>query len=299
MTTAAPTNTKLGEAIAAELESWILRERLPYGAPLGTEDDLARRFEVSRWAVREAVALAELDGMIEPRRGKHGGLFVGLPGTPLRVSALRHFFMLAGANGQQIGRARTVLEGHALRLAMTRLTLADTTGLRNIGAHRVPDRVDPMADRTNAFFSLVLELAGDPFLDLFCRALAQANIDRALWNGAPLEAIGGLSARTWEVRREQAEALIGGDVSAAMTCQRQIEALGAELHLSWNAPPDTVSVAIERASLLGNAYVGYGVGRNAKKPEGVARFIAESVRAGQTRPAAGSPRSQRCWIGWA
>lgn len=64
----------LSVAIADALRQEITSGALEVGARLPSEAELTRRFDVSRTAVREAIAALRADGLVEPRQG--AGVFV-------------------------------------------------------------------------------------------------------------------------------------------------------------------------------------------------------------------------------
>ncbi|MET0374467.1 MAG: GntR family transcriptional regulator [Rhizorhabdus sp.] len=275
--TSGSTALKRGARIAGLIERDIAEQTLPPGHYLGTEDDLSSQHGVSRWVVREAIAIAEMDGLVESRCGNAGGLYVSAPGPDLRVATLRNFMTLAGATAEDINDLRAVLEEHALLRAMRRLTMADVDKLRTF--QDLPEGAAPeqRALNTHAILDHLLALPGNAATSLFCIALAQVNIDRALWYGATTDAIQDLSERTWELRLQQVEALIAFDTETVLACQRQIADAGIALHRGFDNPPADVTEAVERASLLSRNYLFARGVRLAKKPEAVARFIAQKI----------------------
>src|SRR5438094_1876498 len=74
---------KLAEQIASAIESEILAARWPVGTRIGNEMQLARRYGVSRWIMREAVAILEQNGSLSVRCGNRGGLFIAAPAAEL------------------------------------------------------------------------------------------------------------------------------------------------------------------------------------------------------------------------
>jgi len=67
---------KLAEQIARQLEREIVSAGWPIGQRLGNEESLVQRFGVSRWIVREAIAMTDRDGMTQRLRSRLGGLAV-------------------------------------------------------------------------------------------------------------------------------------------------------------------------------------------------------------------------------
>src|SRR5438067_13722400 len=67
------------EIIEASIRREIYNGRLAPGQKLPNEFELARQFNVGRSAVREALKVLELAGLLVVRRGYNGGTFVAPP----------------------------------------------------------------------------------------------------------------------------------------------------------------------------------------------------------------------------
>jgi GntR family transcriptional regulator, transcriptional repressor for pyruvate dehydrogenase complex len=70
---------RVAEIIAARLRDDILSGRLKEGDVLPSQDGLLAEFGVSPPALREAIHMLEMDGLISVRRGNMGGAVVHLP----------------------------------------------------------------------------------------------------------------------------------------------------------------------------------------------------------------------------
>lgn len=64
----------LAEQVQQEIREYVIQNGLGPGDPLPSEGEFARRFEVSRNAVREGIKALESTGLVEVRRGN--GIFV-------------------------------------------------------------------------------------------------------------------------------------------------------------------------------------------------------------------------------
>jgi DNA-binding FadR family transcriptional regulator len=114
------------EALAAEIEEWILSGQLEPGAKLPSEDSLAREFRVSRPVVREALAQLRERGLLETVTGS--GTFVKHPDADhLTDAVLRHLRVAAGdtASIGKVYEARLAIESTTARLAAERATEHD------------------------------------------------------------------------------------------------------------------------------------------------------------------------------
>jgi DNA-binding FadR family transcriptional regulator len=72
-------DVKLAHKVVAMLQRVIISEGLHEGASLGTAAEIRARYDVGRWAVREAVGILELRGIARLRRGRGGGVIVTEP----------------------------------------------------------------------------------------------------------------------------------------------------------------------------------------------------------------------------
>ena len=130
----------LFEALAAQVEEWILSGQLEAGEKLPSEGSLGRQFEVSRPVVREALARLRERGLIETVSGS--GTFVRHPDADhLAEAVLRHLRVTAGGTDSigKVYEARLALETTTARLAAERATEHD---LAQIGARLEAMRAD-------------------------------------------------------------------------------------------------------------------------------------------------------------
>ncbi|MET9466482.1 GntR family transcriptional regulator [Streptomyces sp. NPDC006544] len=99
--------TPLYLKVSADLRTAITAGEYGSGARLPAEDELARRYEVSRGTVRQALAALRADGLITSRRGTRRVVLGGGPGRDGGVAELRSFTRWARSLGQEPG-GRTV-----------------------------------------------------------------------------------------------------------------------------------------------------------------------------------------------
>ncbi|GLX39735.1 GntR family transcriptional regulator [Streptomyces roseochromogenus] len=98
--------TPLYLEVAADLRGAITAGAYGSGARLPAEDELARRYAVSRGTVRQALAALRTDGLITSRRGTRR-VVLGGPGEENAATELRSFTRWARSLGQEPG-GRTV-----------------------------------------------------------------------------------------------------------------------------------------------------------------------------------------------
>ena len=70
---------KAGEKIAASIRADIVSGHLADGQYIGSQDDLTKRFAVSKPTLREAFRVLEAEGLIEIERGAYGGVIARRP----------------------------------------------------------------------------------------------------------------------------------------------------------------------------------------------------------------------------
>jgi DNA-binding FadR family transcriptional regulator len=108
------TKTNLYEQIADTLEQAIIRsgkkiEKLP------SEQELCRRFDVSRTVIREALKVLKERGLIQSRNGE--GSYISKPNTDTVSSAIGRIIRMDNINNDNLHDIRLILETSAARLA--------------------------------------------------------------------------------------------------------------------------------------------------------------------------------------
>ncbi|WP_405496885.1 GntR family transcriptional regulator [Streptomyces sp. NBC_00096] len=99
--------TPLYLKVAGDLRTAIAAGEYGSGARLPAEDELARRYGVSRGTVRQALAALRTDGLVTSRRGTRRVVLGGGPGEAGGVAELRSFTRWARSLGREPG-GRTV-----------------------------------------------------------------------------------------------------------------------------------------------------------------------------------------------
>lgn len=103
------------QALASRIEE-LIRRKYEVGDRIPGERDLARRYNVSRPTVREAVVSLELAGLVQVRT--NSGIYVASRSGPSTADD-------AGAAPFEVLRARMILEPEVAALAARRLARAD------------------------------------------------------------------------------------------------------------------------------------------------------------------------------
>lgn len=150
----------------------------PSGAYLGAEEELARRFKVSRHTMRQAAAIAQHDGILEVRRGASGG-FVGVrPSIDRVVDAVALYLELNHGNLRHLQAAATSLAADSCRVAALS-TAADyaarlTAARERMAAVGLSDDFDPPRSILRAeqqVMDTILHLGGNRATELFVRSM--------------------------------------------------------------------------------------------------------------------------------
>jgi len=120
----------LSSQIVAQVRDDLFEKRLKPGDFLGTEKELAARYEVSRMVARDALRTLSALGIVDIRMGKGGGARIA-PGNPrLFAEALAVQLDLTGVTAAEILDAQRAVECMGAELAALNATAADHARLR-------------------------------------------------------------------------------------------------------------------------------------------------------------------------
>jgi len=125
-----PRQARLSDQIRDELKRMILRGELKRGVKLPTEEQLAGQLKVSKVSVREALRNLETDGLIEKRRGIHGGSFVAHPGSEKMGEWVVNYFRVGMITPEELVDFRQTLEPALVALAVERRTDTDLRAIK-------------------------------------------------------------------------------------------------------------------------------------------------------------------------
>lgn len=158
------------EIISEQIRARIEAQRLRPGDKLPPERELSQQFGVSRNAVREALRGLESAGIIELRKGAHGGAFV-CEGRPDQVvQSFKDMFTLGSISINDLTEARQEIMNLILENAARRATDDDLKRLeRNIDlteAALLAGRDDEQMERTGEFYRMLAEATQNPVLVL-------------------------------------------------------------------------------------------------------------------------------------
>jgi GntR family transcriptional regulator, transcriptional repressor for pyruvate dehydrogenase complex len=163
------------QKIVEEIRDDVFRRRVSPGDRLPNEPDLAERFDVSRLAVREALRVLELQGLVRVEHGFQGGAFVADAGVAPVKDALETMLRLEHLERAEIYAARRYLEPGVAELAAGAL---DDEAVAKIAANlaesaRRLEASKPAFQTNVAFHFLVADACSNRILRLMTSAVLE------------------------------------------------------------------------------------------------------------------------------
>jgi GntR family transcriptional repressor for pyruvate dehydrogenase complex len=159
---------KASDVVVLRVREQIVNQRLPEGTPLPSEAELMHLYGVGRVAVREALRLLERDGLIEVRRGAHGGIFVSHPEIRQVRDAVALLFAMQNTTLREFVEFRQLIEPAAAARAAKNLSEKHRSELaRLLEGKEVLERVPDM-------HLLVAEATGNGVIAVSLNALQGA-----------------------------------------------------------------------------------------------------------------------------
>jgi len=163
------------QQIVDEIRRDIFRRRVSAGDRLPHEAALAEHFKVSRPAVREALRVLELQGLVRVEHGFRGGVYVGEAGSAQVTQALETMLRLERIDRAEIYAARRYLEPDVAALAAGGLD-ERTTAVLETNLAECTRRLESgrSAFATNIdFHRVVAGACGNPILTLMTDAVLE------------------------------------------------------------------------------------------------------------------------------
>lgn len=203
------------ERAAETLRNEILR--LPPGAFLGAEEELAARLKVSRHTIRQAAILLQHDQLLETRRGMGGGYLGRRPDIEAVVDAAALYLEIYNGGPRDLVVASQCLAIEACRLAAACRDENLRDALRRVVEAYEPVPVDadpePFLPRVEQrFMETVLQMAGNPPIELFVKSMYRygATFQTPVRRGRD-------RAEEWRALRVRlARAILAGDAEASV-----------------------------------------------------------------------------------
>jgi GntR family transcriptional regulator, transcriptional repressor for pyruvate dehydrogenase complex len=125
-------SSSLSAQVVAQVRDALFAKKLKPGDFLGTEKDLAARFNASRIVARDALRTLEALGIVEIRMGKGGGARIAHGNPRLFAEALAVQLDLTGVSAAEIMDAQRAIETLGAELAAEHATADDIAKLRRL-----------------------------------------------------------------------------------------------------------------------------------------------------------------------
>src|SRR6478735_4616761 len=122
----------LSSQIVADVRDALFAKKLKPGDSIGTENEIAARYGVSRIVARDALRTLQALGIAEIKMGKGGGARVAHGNPRLFAEALAVQLDLTGVSAAEIMDAQRAIECLAAELAAENATKADVAKLRRL-----------------------------------------------------------------------------------------------------------------------------------------------------------------------
>jgi len=110
------------EIVEKSIRDFILNTNLKPGDKLPSQSELSELFNVSVLTVREALSGLKAMGLIQKKKGKGGGIFVGDFQEDSLKPALQSFFTWKNVTARHLIEVRMIIEPSAARMAMEVIT---------------------------------------------------------------------------------------------------------------------------------------------------------------------------------
>lgn len=267
------TQAKLAQRIANEIESRIVVEGWAAGYPLGTEATWAQELQVSRWIVREALALLEQKGVVESRRGRYGGVFVAASLGEAACNSLSTYLEFIRVSAADLRAVRGGLQRTVIELALERTNDASRERLRDLVQGALQPLGPASLEAAAAIRKTLLTATGNPALELFLSALSQGLLHAFWYSSLDDEAFRLTVEAMVRSTCRVAESVIQGRSTIALDAEdefiRQFEHVYSASALS--ARRVDIAGATDRADRM------FPIGRPVKKPELIARRIRQDI----------------------
>ncbi|MDX3906792.1 MAG: GntR family transcriptional regulator [Pigmentiphaga sp.] len=157
------------DEIESQIRDMVAQGRLKPGDRLPSERDLAAKLNVSRNTLREALRTLERAGILEMRKGVHGGAYILHGSSDAIIDGFSNLYHLGAISPQQLTEARIWLSEIVVRIACERATEEDLRALdENIRAGRraiAEDRFDVRQKLHREFHLILARITRNPIIE--------------------------------------------------------------------------------------------------------------------------------------
>lgn len=198
-------------ALARRIRHEVLESGWPVGTVLGSEDELARRYDVGRPVLRQAARLLEHQSVAMMRRGPGGGLVVIEPDADSVTEAIALYLQYRDVTPRFVFDARTALELACVQTATEQLTETGIAQLRALLEREASTGAEDAMAHAQDFHAAIAALTGNAAMQLFVRSLGRLTHERTQTPDNPEQQADDVRL----AHRRIAEAIIAGDASLA------------------------------------------------------------------------------------
>jgi DNA-binding FadR family transcriptional regulator len=167
--------TRISDQIRDVLKRMILEGELKPGVKLPPEEQIAGQIKVSKVTLREALRHLETEGLIEKRRGVHGGSFVVHPGPEKMGESVINYVRVGMISPEELVDFRLILEPALVALAAERRTDGDLKAI-----HKVIEEIQeglrqgrPSRSKALEFHRLIGEACHNRLISMVMEALVR------------------------------------------------------------------------------------------------------------------------------
>lgn len=222
---------KASDVLADQLRRSILDGRMPPGRMLPTERALAEESRLSRTAVREALRILEIEGLVSTRPGRAGGSFVRRPDAGSVARSIEVFIRGRRIRFHAVLETREQIEPICAELAALNRTDEELPLLE-----QMTQRVEAVGEDVPSFLTAnanwhvtIARVSHNELLAAFMLAIA-----RAVRAATDIEDFNSPEVRTGALRahRRVVEAIVAGDAPRARAAmERHVRAYREQVAL--------------------------------------------------------------------
>jgi DNA-binding FadR family transcriptional regulator len=238
---------RLAELVADELRSDILSGRVSDGGRLDTQEVLLARFNVGLPAIREAMRILEVEGLVTVHRGNVGGATVHLPTADNVAYMMAMVLECRKAGLDDVAAALHRLEPICAGMCAERADRAKAVvpTLRDLinQSRNVADDNEKFSLLTRQFHAAVVNNCGN-----LSMAIAVGSLE-AVWNAhEPAPAVPKLEQGTQkqviEVHERIANAIEAGDEKAAVRLSSAHVGVTQQFHMAGETRPHVMCALV-------------------------------------------------------
>ncbi|HEU0167563.1 MAG TPA: FCD domain-containing protein, partial [Chloroflexota bacterium] len=222
---------RASDEIVRHIRRAIFEGRLQAGDMVGSENQMAEQFGVSRNTVRDALRALEATGVVEIRNGIKGGVRVAQPDPERFAAGLAVQLKLVGVEPPDVNAAQLGLEWVAAELAAANATAVELSALRSLVDQAEPlvENAAAFAEVSQAFHDAVARASGNWAIITSLRALEELVGESRAQHATPP-----VARRVLQAHREILAAITAHDTARAGDLMRQ------HVHVTSRARPASV-----------------------------------------------------------